>query len=172
MSELEPFSLHANETIEKGYVLRPKYENKFTLHKVQPLLRDALIDELSNVKIYNPEKADDLAMSVMKAVRKRLKESTMKDYKFIVQCVVFERCGQGVEYAIVTLQYKWDSLVFSKFVDTMPAFYGTRTLMVARGKFSTAIPLSVLSPHSAFSTIKSLSLLAYFIQKWNREIFL
>ncbi|CDW52836.1 eukaryotic translation initiation factor 3 [Trichuris trichiura] len=58
------------------------------------------------LRIYDPEKADELAMSVVRAVRKRLKESTMKDYKFIVQCVVFERCGHGVEYGA---SVSWDS---------------------------------------------------------------
>uniref|UniRef100_A0A5S6R1P6 Dynein light chain n=1 Tax=Trichuris muris TaxID=70415 RepID=A0A5S6R1P6_TRIMR len=106
MNDPASFNTEKRQASEKGYVLRPKYENKFTLRKVQPLLRDALIDELSNVERYDPEKADQLAASVMRAVRKRLKESDMSAYKFVVQCVVFERCGQGVEYGASVL---WDS---------------------------------------------------------------
>lgn len=78
-----------------SYSLRPKMQHKFRSNDVKELIHGILISKLAD-KTYNTETCTDLAKSICAEIKEKLKQLNYERYKFIVQCVIGEQKGAGV----------------------------------------------------------------------------
>ena len=83
------------EEASHSYSLRPKMQQKFRSNDVKELIHGILITKLAD-KSYNTETCTDLAKSICAEIKEKLKQLNYDRYKFIVQCVIGEQKGAGV----------------------------------------------------------------------------
>jgi hypothetical protein len=98
-----------NEILEQellhSYSLRPKITEKFRSADVKELIHSILLAKLAD-KEYNPDTCNDLTKSICFDIKEKLKSLHYDRYKFIVQCVIGEQKGAGVN---MTGRCFWDS---------------------------------------------------------------
>ena len=88
-----------------SYSIRPKISQKFRSAYVKELLHTILLSNLAD-KSYNTETCSDLARSVCAEIKEKLKSLNYERYKFIVQCVIGEQKGAGIN---MSGRCFWDS---------------------------------------------------------------
>ena len=98
-----------NDIVEQellhSYSLRPKIDQKFRTSDVKELLHNILLARLAD-KEYNSETSNELAKSICVEIKEKLKSLNYDRYKFIVQCVIGEQKGAGIN---MSGRCFWDS---------------------------------------------------------------
>jgi hypothetical protein len=98
-----------NEILEQellhSYSLRPKITEKFRSADVKELIHSILLAKLAD-KEYNPDTCHELTKSICFDIKEKLKGLHYDRYKFVVQCVIGEQKGAGVN---MTGRCFWDS---------------------------------------------------------------
>lgn len=104
-----PSVLGKNEILEQellhSYSLRPKISQKFRASDVKELLHGVLISRLAD-KEYNVDTCTELSRSICAEIKEKLKSLNYERYKFVVQCVIGEQKGAGVN---MSGRCFWDS---------------------------------------------------------------
>lgn len=88
-----------------SYSIRPKISQKFRSAEVKELLHSILLTTLAD-KEYNTETFTDLSKSICVEIKEKLKQLNYDRYKFIVQCVIGEQKGAGIN---MSGRCMWDS---------------------------------------------------------------
>ncbi|XP_031548756.1 tctex1 domain-containing protein 2-like [Actinia tenebrosa] len=94
-----------SEDLANSYAIRPNFKQKFRPAAVKTLIHDVLNEEIGNKK-YDPEDSKDWPKLVSDALLVKLKELELDRYKFVVQVVIGEQRGEGVNVGCRCL---WDS---------------------------------------------------------------
>ncbi|XP_070610281.1 dynein light chain Tctex-type protein 2B [Erythrolamprus reginae] len=82
----------------RAYHLRPAFHHRFRSSTVKDCIREVLKEELANVQ-YNPEETGTRTKVLSELIRDRLKEKGFHRYKIVVQVVIGEQRGEGVNMA-------------------------------------------------------------------------
>ncbi|OWK62246.1 Choline-phosphate cytidylyltransferase A [Lonchura striata] len=93
MGELGP-----DEAAGSTYSLRPGLQHRFKSSTVKECIRAILKEKLANVQ-YIPEEMPELTKSLSDTIKDRLKEEGFDRYKMVVQVVIGEQRGEGVNMA-------------------------------------------------------------------------
>ncbi|XP_074860384.1 dynein light chain Tctex-type protein 2B [Carettochelys insculpta] len=80
------------------YSLRPAFQHKFRSSTVKECIHAILKETLANVQ-YNPEETPQLTQSLSETIKDGLKEKGFHRYKMVVQVVIGEQRGEGVNMA-------------------------------------------------------------------------
>lgn len=88
-----------------SYSIRPKISQKFRPAEVKELLHSILLTNLADQE-YNSETFTELAKQITIQIKEKLKTLNYDRYKFVVQCVVGEQKGAGVN---MSGRCMWDS---------------------------------------------------------------
>ncbi|NXM39085.1 TC1D2 protein, partial [Gymnorhina tibicen] len=83
---------------ENTYSLRPGLQHRFKSSTVKECIHAILKEKLANVQ-YIPEEMPELTKSLSETIKDRLKEEGFDRYKMVVQVVVGEQRGEGVNMA-------------------------------------------------------------------------
>jgi hypothetical protein len=98
-----------NELLEQellhSYSLRPKITEKFRSADVKELIHSILLSKLAD-KQYNPDTCNELSKQICFEIKDKLKTLNYERYKFIVQCVIGEQKGAGIN---MSGRCFWDS---------------------------------------------------------------
>jgi hypothetical protein len=98
-----------NELLEQellhSYSLRPKIAEKFRSADVKELIHSILLSKLAD-KQYNPDSCNELSKQICFEIKDKLKTLNYERYKFIVQCVIGEQKGAGIN---MSGRCFWDS---------------------------------------------------------------
>jgi|TARA_B110000091_G_C13397025_1_gene302517 hypothetical protein len=78
------------------FQIRPTYNERFPSSTVKEVLRDILKVELTGVE-YTVDNTPDQSKRIADNVRNKLKNLNLPRYKFMVQVVIGELRGQGVQ---------------------------------------------------------------------------
>ena len=78
------------------FQIRPSYAERFPSSTVKTLLRDVLKAELTGAA-YDASSSPDQTKKIADLVRNQLKNLALPRYKFMVQVVIGELRGQGVQ---------------------------------------------------------------------------
>lgn len=78
-----------------SYSLRPKISQKFRSADVKELIHSILLARLAD-KEYNSETSNELSKSICFEIKDKLKSLNYDRYKFVVQCVIGEQKGAGI----------------------------------------------------------------------------
>ena len=111
VSQEPPFSkaIAKNDILEQellhSYSLRPKISEKFRAADVKELIHTVLLSKLAD-KTYNADGCNDLCKSICFEIKDKLKNLNYDRYKFIVNCVIGEQKGAGVN---MSGRCFWDS---------------------------------------------------------------
>ncbi|XP_028587726.1 dynein light chain Tctex-type protein 2B [Podarcis muralis] len=89
----------------RTYSLRPAFQHKFRPSTVKDCIHEVLKEELASVQ-YNPEEIPQLTKSLSETILEKLKEKGFHRYKMVVQVVIGEQRGEGVNMAARCF---WDS---------------------------------------------------------------
>ncbi|XP_066476970.1 dynein light chain Tctex-type protein 2B isoform X2 [Tiliqua scincoides] len=82
----------------RTYSLRPAFQHKFRSSTVKECIHEVLKEELTGIQ-YSPEDIPQLTKSLSETIRDKLKEKGFQRYKIIVQVVIGEQRGEGVNMA-------------------------------------------------------------------------
>ncbi|XP_026546372.1 tctex1 domain-containing protein 2 [Notechis scutatus] len=82
----------------RAYHLRPAFHHRFRSSMVKDCIREVLKEELANVQ-YNPEEIGAQTKVLSELIRDRLKDKGFHRYKIVVQVVIGEQRGEGVNMA-------------------------------------------------------------------------
>ncbi|XP_053169145.1 dynein light chain Tctex-type protein 2B [Hemicordylus capensis] len=82
----------------RTYSLRPAFQHKFRSSTVKECIHEVLKEELTGVQ-YTPEDIPQLTKSLSETIRNKLKEKGFQRYKIMVQVVIGEQRGEGVNMA-------------------------------------------------------------------------
>ncbi|RLW00658.1 hypothetical protein DV515_00008699 [Chloebia gouldiae] len=93
MGELGP-----DEAAQNTYSLRPGLQQRFKSSTVKECIHAILKEKLANVQ-YIPEEMPELTKSLSDTIKDRLKEEGFDRYKMVVQVVIGEQRGEGVNMA-------------------------------------------------------------------------
>ncbi|XP_045552605.1 dynein light chain Tctex-type protein 2B isoform X3 [Salmo salar] len=77
------------------YLIRPNYHHKFKAAVVKECIRDILREQLSGVQ-YDPDEVGVLSRSLADCIKDKLKDVGFDRYKLVVQVVIGEQRGEGV----------------------------------------------------------------------------
>jgi hypothetical protein len=88
-----------------SYSIRPKISQKFRPADVKELLHTILLANLAD-KEYNTETFTELARHICAEIKEKLKTLNYDRYKFVVNCVIGEQKGAGVN---MSGRCMWDS---------------------------------------------------------------
>jgi tctex1 domain-containing protein 2 len=88
-----------------SYSMRPNLSQKFRTSDVKKELHKILEEHLTGVE-YNSETCQDLSKKITTEVKAKLKTLNYDRYKFIVQCVIGEQKGAGIN---MSGRCFWDS---------------------------------------------------------------
>jgi tctex1 domain-containing protein 2 len=88
-----------------SYSLRPKLEHKFRSADVKELLHSVLLAHLADKK-YDSETCNELAREICQEIKEKLKSFNYERYKLIIQCVIGEQKGAGIN---MSGRCFWDS---------------------------------------------------------------
>ncbi|RXN13587.1 tctex1 domain-containing 2 [Labeo rohita] len=77
------------------YLIRPNYKDKFKSGVAKECIREILREQLYGVQ-YNPEEVPTLSKSLADSIKNKLKDVGFDRYKLIVQVVIGEQRGEGV----------------------------------------------------------------------------
>ncbi|VDL81904.1 unnamed protein product [Nippostrongylus brasiliensis] len=88
--------------VSRDFVLRPNHNEKFRPANGETLLR-SVAEEMLGSKSY--EDGDQLSNSIALMITDRLKALSLPHYKYVVQVMIGERHGQGLN---ITSQCVWD----------------------------------------------------------------
>ncbi|XP_071608452.1 dynein light chain Tctex-type protein 2B isoform X2 [Heliangelus exortis] len=80
------------------YSLRPGFHRRFKSSTVKECIHAILKEKLANVQ-YVPEEMPQLTQSLSETIKDRLKEEGFDRYKMVVQVVIGEQRGEGVNMA-------------------------------------------------------------------------
>ncbi|XP_050758674.1 dynein light chain Tctex-type protein 2B [Gymnogyps californianus] len=80
------------------YSLRPGLQRRFKSSTVKECIHAILKEKLANVR-YIPEEMPQLTKSLSETIKDRLKEEGFDRYKMVVQVVIGEQRGEGVNMA-------------------------------------------------------------------------
>ncbi len=98
-----------NDLVEQellhSYSIRPKISQKFRPSDVKELLHTILLSNLAD-KEYNTETFTELARHICAEIKEKLKTLNYDRYKFVVNCVIGEQKGAGVN---MSGRCMWDS---------------------------------------------------------------
>ncbi|KAJ8278587.1 hypothetical protein GJAV_G00089190 [Gymnothorax javanicus] len=86
------------DTAEHTYIIRPNYQHKFKVGVVKECIREVLKEQLSGVS-YDLQQVPALCASVADCIKDKLKELGFDGYKLVVQVVIGEQRGEGVQMA-------------------------------------------------------------------------
>ncbi|OXB75642.1 UNVERIFIED_CONTAM: hypothetical protein H355_001286 [Colinus virginianus] len=81
-----------------AYRLRPGLQQRFKPSAVKECIRAVLRERLADVQ-YVPEEVPQLTKSLSEVIKDRLKEEGFERYKMVVQVVIGEQRGEGVNMA-------------------------------------------------------------------------
>lgn len=81
-----------------SYSLRPKISQKFRSADVKEQIHSILLANLSG-KEYSSETCNELSKTICFEIKEKLKSLQYDRYKFVVQCVIGEQKGAGVNMA-------------------------------------------------------------------------
>ena len=103
VSGLSTIKSNSNDLVEQellhSYSLRPKIAEKFRSADVKELIHSVLLAKLTD-KEYNVDTCQDISKAICFEIKDKLKTSmNLTRYKFIVQCVIGEQRGAGVNMA-------------------------------------------------------------------------
>ncbi|XP_054839479.1 dynein light chain Tctex-type protein 2B [Eublepharis macularius] len=82
----------------RAYSLRPAFRHKFRSPVVKECIHEVLKEELAGVQ-YNPEEIPSITKFLSEKIRNALKEKGFLRYKIVVQVVIGEQRGEGVNMA-------------------------------------------------------------------------
>ncbi|XP_078245133.1 dynein light chain Tctex-type protein 2B [Pogona vitticeps] len=82
----------------RAYHLRPAFQHKFRSSMGKECIHEVLKEMLTNVQ-YTPEEIPPLTKLLSETIRDRLKEKGFHRYKIVVQVVIGEQRGEGVNMA-------------------------------------------------------------------------
>uniref|UniRef100_A0A8D0DSD6 Dynein light chain Tctex-type 2B n=1 Tax=Salvator merianae TaxID=96440 RepID=A0A8D0DSD6_SALMN len=82
----------------RAYCLRPSFQHRFRSSTVKECIHSILREELASVQ-YNPEEIPQLTKSLSETIRNNLKDKGFHRYKIVVQVVIGEQRGEGVNMA-------------------------------------------------------------------------
>lgn len=88
-----------------SYSLRPKISQKFRASDVKELLHSVLLTRLAD-NDYNVDTCTELSRSICQEIKEKLKSLNYDRYKFVVQCVIGEQKGAGIN---MSGRCFWDS---------------------------------------------------------------
>lgn len=88
-----------------SYSLRPKISQKFRAADVKEIIHTVLLARLAD-KEYNGETCVDLCKTICAEIKEKLKGAQYERYKFVVQCVIGEQKGAGIN---MSGRCFWDS---------------------------------------------------------------
>ena len=88
-----------------SYSIRPKISQKFRPADVKELLHTVLLTNLAD-KDYNTETFTDLSRLICAEIKEKLKSLNYERYKFVVNCVIGEQKGAGIN---MSGRCMWDS---------------------------------------------------------------
>ncbi|XP_041861415.1 dynein light chain Tctex-type protein 2B [Melanotaenia boesemani] len=77
------------------YLIRPNYQHKFKTAIVKEYIREIVRDRLSGVQ-YDPQEVAKLSSSLADCIKDKVKNAGFDRYKLVVQVVIGEQRGQGV----------------------------------------------------------------------------
>nr|XP_060622743.1 dynein light chain Tctex-type protein 2B [Anolis sagrei ordinatus] len=89
-------SLHAAST--RAFSLRPAFIRKFRTSAVKECIHEVLKEHLTAVQ-YSPEEIPVITKLLSETIRDKLKEKGFQRYKIVVQVVIGEQRGEGVNMA-------------------------------------------------------------------------
>uniref|UniRef100_A0A3Q3QXA3 Tctex1 domain containing 2 n=1 Tax=Monopterus albus TaxID=43700 RepID=A0A3Q3QXA3_MONAL len=86
------------------YLIRPNHQHKFKPAIVKEYIHEIVRERLSGVR-YNPEEVPELSHSLADCIKDKVKNAGFDRYKLVVQVVIGEQRGQGVNarYQMLTL---------------------------------------------------------------------
>ncbi|XP_062987486.1 dynein light chain Tctex-type protein 2B [Elgaria multicarinata webbii] len=90
--------LASASSTSRTYNLRPAFHHKFRSSTVKDCIHEVLKEQLANVQ-YSPEDIPHLTKSLSEIIRDKLKEKGFHRYKIVVQVVIGEQRGEGVNMA-------------------------------------------------------------------------
>lgn len=88
-----------------SYSLRPKISQRFRSAEVKELIHSILLARLAD-KEYNSETTNELSKLICFEIKDKLKSLNYDRYKFVVQCVIGEQKGAGIN---MSGRCFWDS---------------------------------------------------------------
>jgi hypothetical protein len=88
-----------------SYSMRPKISQKFRSADVKEVIHTILLARLAD-KEYNNETCLDLSKAICAEIKEKLKTLQYDRYKFVVQCVIGEQKGAGIN---MSGRCFWDS---------------------------------------------------------------
>jgi tctex1 domain-containing protein 2 len=83
-------------TTAPEFQIRPTYNERFPSSTVKEVVRDILKTELTGIE-YTVDSTPDQSKRIADTVRNKLRELKLPRYKFMVQVVIGELRGQGVQ---------------------------------------------------------------------------
>ncbi|XP_065840965.1 dynein light chain Tctex-type protein 2B-like [Oscarella lobularis] len=94
-----------DEEAPNTYRLRPNFKNKFRPAVVKDMIKEILKEQLHD-KEYSSEEANVWTKTISDGIKERLKDFGYDRYKFVVQVVIGEQRGAGVQMGCRCF---WDS---------------------------------------------------------------
>ncbi|KAM8874353.1 dynein light chain Tctex-type protein 2B isoform 2-T2 [Spinachia spinachia] len=77
------------------YLIRPSHQYKFKPAVVKECVREIVRERLSG-KRFEPEEVQELSRSLAECIKDRVKNAGFDKYKLVVQVVIGEQRGEGV----------------------------------------------------------------------------
>ncbi|XP_063218238.1 dynein light chain Tctex-type protein 2B-like [Bacillus rossius redtenbacheri] len=87
------------------YLMKPELKDRFKPQTVKELIHTVLNDELRG-KTYSADEAPKWADHIAKTLRNKMKELSLRQYKYMVQVLLGEQRGAGVKTGMRCL---WDA---------------------------------------------------------------
>ncbi|VDK80632.1 unnamed protein product [Litomosoides sigmodontis] len=78
-----------------GFVIRPAIQEKFRATVGKRILEEVLTENLEG-RTFESSSAEQLSNSIASIIRSRLKGLNLPKYKYVVQVIFGEECGQKV----------------------------------------------------------------------------
>ncbi|CCD64418.1 Tctex1 domain-containing protein 2 [Caenorhabditis elegans] len=90
---------------DRNFVLRPTPGQKFRPKAVAGMIQEILGEKLGALTIYNVDEAELVSKDISASIRERLKGLQLPRYKYVIQTMIAEQCGNGATTAV---QCVWD----------------------------------------------------------------
>ncbi|XP_038604911.1 dynein light chain Tctex-type protein 2B [Tachyglossus aculeatus] len=91
-------SVDGDDPSPNTYILRPFFQHRFRLSTVKGCIHTVLKEELTTAQ-YVPEKMPHLTKALSETIKDKLKDMGFDRYKMVVQVVIGEQRGEGVNMA-------------------------------------------------------------------------
>ncbi|CAH8641011.1 unnamed protein product [Schistosoma rodhaini] len=95
-----------SEENSNSYIIKPRFDQKFRPWAVRNIISQLLKERLET-EVYSPENTHEQCISLADEIKRLLRKSlSLRRYRYLVQVIIGEKKGQGVNMA---RRCYWDS---------------------------------------------------------------